>query len=110
MIGSRRSAALRAAVIGAAPGALIWLITRLRPFVRMASVAPEDEPAMLIDEMNAATPEGAPALLGVRPEQVPSGPVTGRHRPSHPGENGAGDRGRLNRPLAPGRPRMRDWA
>ncbi|WP_019930753.1 ketopantoate reductase family protein [Nocardia sp. BMG111209] len=48
--------------------ALLWSATRIPAFVRTSSVAPQDEPATLIDEMNSVAPQGTPALLAVRPE------------------------------------------
>jgi 2-dehydropantoate 2-reductase len=47
--------------------ASLWALTRLRVFTRTMSVAPKDEPRMLIDEMNSVAPHGTPALLAVRP-------------------------------------------
>ncbi|WP_435592162.1 hypothetical protein [Nocardia sp. bgisy118] len=48
--------------------ALLWTATRLPVFVRTSSVAPTDELAALIDEMDSTAPPGTPALLAVRPE------------------------------------------
>ncbi|MGV9819890.1 ketopantoate reductase family protein [Nocardia xishanensis] len=60
------------AVLGRLPisvvAALLWTATRLPVFVKTTSVAPTDELAALIDEMNSTAPQGTPALLAVRPE------------------------------------------
>ncbi|MEV0027982.1 hypothetical protein [Nocardia sp. NPDC050793] len=48
--------------------ALLWAATRLPVFVKTTSVAPTDELAALIDEMNSTAPQGTPALLAIRPE------------------------------------------
>ncbi|MQY28422.1 ketopantoate reductase family protein [Nocardia aurantia] len=50
--------------------ALLWTATRVPAFVRTSSVAPRDEPAALIDEMNSLAPQGTPALLAVRPAPI----------------------------------------
>ncbi|WP_051186383.1 ketopantoate reductase family protein [Nocardia tenerifensis] len=47
--------------------AILWALSRLPAFVRTVSVAPKDEPAALIDEMNSAAPQGTQGILTVRP-------------------------------------------
>lgn len=47
---------------------LLWAATRLPVFVRTTAIAPMDEPAALIDEMNSMAPKGTPALLAIRPK------------------------------------------
>jgi 2-dehydropantoate 2-reductase len=47
--------------------ALLWTATRIPAFVRTSAVAPRDEPAVLIDEMNSVAAQDIPALLAVRP-------------------------------------------
>jgi 2-dehydropantoate 2-reductase len=48
--------------------AMLWALTRLPAFVKTTSIAPRDEPAALIDEMNSIAPQAAPALLAIRPK------------------------------------------
>ncbi|MCX4090996.1 ketopantoate reductase family protein [Nocardia sp. alder85J] len=46
---------------------LLWMATRIPAFIRTSSVAPPDEPAVLIDEMISLAPQDIPALRAVRP-------------------------------------------
>jgi hypothetical protein len=47
-------------------GNMLWSLTRLGAFTRTMTVAPADEPRMLIDEMTSTRPGRTPALLAVR--------------------------------------------
>lgn len=58
------------AILGRLPVPLLagtlWTLTRLPAFVAAVSVAPEDEPAALIDEMISCAPHETPALTVTR--------------------------------------------